>query len=287
MFLNVPLHIMWYQFITLQVTLPILSPCVPLNGILVFKHLGSNLLNIVILWTLRVIPGGHPKGPRNFGTIFRLRLSKVNITRHKNVVVPIIHDISKQNNSQLIHQHFGRVSISIWQLMSKKFIMKGLPKNLPDLEEPWPIRLFTKATKIPIGPNNNVSNIVPVFMLQMNITFFNVESISGFTSNFVSIWSATSQPFCFLSIIKTLLIYIIKFKVNTLRKKDNKFAFVWVYKYVSQKLYLEFMRAWHNMNIIVQTTGRDSYYHDVKSWTSNKILSNITRVLMVSFICNK
>ena len=69
--------------------------------------------------------------------------------------------------------------------------MEGLPENLPELEDPCPICLLTKATKISSGPTTDVSKFPPGFMLQMDFAFFNVESIRGFTSTFVAICSAT------------------------------------------------------------------------------------------------
>ena len=41
--------------------------------------------------------------------------------------------------------------------MSIKGLMKGLPKNIPDLEDACPICLLTKATEIPIGWTIDVS----------------------------------------------------------------------------------------------------------------------------------
>ena len=80
--------------------------------------------------------------------------------------------------------------------------MKVLPTNIPDLEEPCHIYLLTKETKIPRGPNINVSKPAPVFMLQMYSAVFNVEIICGSTSNFVPICYSTSYTFEFPSIIK-------------------------------------------------------------------------------------
>ena len=68
--------------------------------------------------------------------------------------------------------------------------MEGLPKNLPDLEEPFHICLLTKATTIPRGPTIYVSKFEPGVMLQMYFAVFNVEIIRGFISTFVAIRSA-------------------------------------------------------------------------------------------------
>ena len=63
-FQTVPLYILWYQFITVHVSLPIPSRWLPLNFMLVFKSLYLNLLNIVVLCNLKVVFGCHPKLPR-------------------------------------------------------------------------------------------------------------------------------------------------------------------------------------------------------------------------------
>ena len=74
--------------------------------------------------------------------------------------------------------------------MTRKGLMEGLSKNLHDLEEPCPICLLAKATKITRSTTMDVSKISPGFMLQIYFSFFNVESIHGFTSIFVAICSA-------------------------------------------------------------------------------------------------
>ena len=84
-FLNDPLYIQWDQFITVQITFPIKYNLVTLNDILVFKRLCMNLLNIVILWILKVVLGGHPVRLRTIWTIFKSKLSKGTI--HKKVIL--------------------------------------------------------------------------------------------------------------------------------------------------------------------------------------------------------
>ena len=51
-------------------------------------------------------------------------------------MVPTICGISKHNISQFIHQSFGQVSTTILLGTLNKGIMKGLIKNVPELEEP-------------------------------------------------------------------------------------------------------------------------------------------------------
>ena len=65
--------------------------------------------------------------------------------------------------------------------------MESLPENISELEEPCPICLLTKATKISRGQTTDVSKFAPRFMIQMYFAFFNVESICEFTSTFVAV----------------------------------------------------------------------------------------------------
>ena len=55
--------------------------------------------------------------------------------------------------------------------MERKVLMKGIPENLPDLEDTFPIYLFNNETKIPRGPTIDVSKVAPGFMLQTNFEF--------------------------------------------------------------------------------------------------------------------
>ena len=109
--------------------------------------------------------------------------------------------------------------------------MEGLPTNPPDLDEPCPIYILIKETEIPKGPTTDVSKLAPWFMLQIYFSFFNIESIRGFTLNFFDKWCANSYPFGFPSISRRLLLYIFKFLVTTLRNQDKKVAFIGVDKY--------------------------------------------------------
>ena len=115
--------------------------------------------------------------------------------------------------------------------MARKGLIEGLPENIPDLQELCPICLFTKATKIPRGPTTDISTFSPCFILQMDFSFFNVESIHVFPSIFVDICSATSCPFGFSSRSKIPPIYILKFLVTKLRIQNKKFALVRVDEY--------------------------------------------------------
>ena len=113
--------------------------------------------------------------------------------------------------------------------MARKLLMQVLPTNLPELEGPLPIFLSTKATEIPRCPNIDVSEFYPGFMIQMDLSFFNVESIRGFTSKFVAICSATSYHFGFPHRRKFPYIDIIKLIVTKLSNKDKKFhSYGWI-----------------------------------------------------------
>ena len=70
--------------------------------------------------------------------------------------------------------------------------MKGLPKNLPDFKDSFHICLLTKATKSPIFPTIDVSIFSSGFMLYIHFSFYNFESIRGFTLTCVAICSAAS-----------------------------------------------------------------------------------------------
>ena len=84
-----------------------------------------------------------------------------------NFVVSTICDLSKQEISQLVHQKFGHVSICRLKRMARKGIMDGLPTNIPDLEDTFPIFLLTKATEIPRSSTIEVSKFPPGFMFKM------------------------------------------------------------------------------------------------------------------------
>ena len=160
--------------------------------------------------------------------------------------------------------------------------MEGLPENLPDLEEPFPICLLTKKTKIIIYPTTDVSNFAPGFMLHMNFAFFNVEGILGFTSTFVAICSITSHPFGITYRSDYPPLEIFKFIVTTLRNQDKKVAFFRVDEYGALAISSEFMNTCHDMNTIVQTTCGDESSINGKSESPNKTLDHIKKYFILN-----
>ena len=141
---------------------------------------------------------------------------------------------------------------------------------------------MTKATEIAIGPTTDVLKFAPGFMLHIDVVFYNVESIFVFTSNFVAICSATSYPFGFTSISKRTPIDTLKRFVATLGNQDIKFSFIRVDEDGALGRSYEFMKTCHNMDIIVQTTGKDASSLNGKIRTLNNTLDNITRDLLMN-----
>ena len=160
--------------------------------------------------------------------------------------------------------------------------MEGLPENLPDLGKTYPIFFLTKATKITRGLTTYDLKFPPGFMLHMDFPFFIVESICVFTSNVVVICYATSHPFVFPYRSKRSPLDILKCIVTTLMNQDKKVAFIWVDEYVTLAIYSIFIKTCKNMNIIVQTTGGDASYLNVKIKITNKKFDNITRALLLN-----
>ena len=119
-------------------------------------------------------------------------------------------------------------------------------------------------------------------MLQMYFAFFNVESISGFTSSFVAICSITSHPFGFTPRIKRITLDILRFLATKFRNQDNKVEFIRVEKDGALARSSEFMKTCNNKNTIVQTTGGDASALNGKTESPNKTLDNIKRSLLLN-----
>ena len=67
-----------------------------------------------------------------------------------------------------------------------------------------------------------------------------------------------------------------------MRNQDKKLAFIRVDEDGALARSSEFMKTYHNINIIVHTTGGDASYINVKSGSPNKTLDNIMRVLILN-----
>ena len=121
----------------------------------------------------------------------------------------------------------------------------------------------------------------------MDISFFNAESIRGFTSTFLTICSATSYPFGLTYISKCPPLDILKFLVTKSKNQDKKVAFIQVDEYEALSISSKFMKKCHIMNIIVQNTGADAYSLIGKNEIPNKTLANITRAILLNSIHKK
>ena len=124
--------------------------------------------------------------------------------------------------------------------------------NLIKSEEPCPIWILTKSTKITICNNIDVSKFASGFILQMDFSFLNVERFRGFTSTFVTICFATIYHFRLKPTSKHPPLNTLKSFMNTLRNKDKKVALVWVDEDGAMETSSELMSTRHNMNIIFQ-----------------------------------
>ena len=125
------------------------------------------------------------------------------------------------------------------------------------------------------------------FTLQIYFSFFNVERIRGFTSNFVAINSLTSHPFGYPSRSKYLPLEILKLLVTKLRNQDKKFALIQVDEDGALERSSEFITKCHNMNILGQNTVGYTSSLNGKRKITNKKLDNITRDLLLKSIHKK
>ena len=114
-------------------------------------------------------------------------------------------------------------------------------------------------------------------MLQLNLAFFNVESIHGFTSTSVTIFYANYHPFGFPYMSKQPPIDTTTCFFAELCHQDNKVTFVQLGKYGALERSSGFMRTCHNNNITVQTIVEGASSRNGKSGSPKKKLDNITR----------
>ena len=124
-------------------------------------------------------------------------------------------------------------------------------------------------------------------MIQMYFSFFNVDSIRGFTSTFVAICYATLHLFGFTSRSKHPPLDILKFLVTTLINQDKKVAFVRVDADEELEGSSESMKTCHQMYIILQTTGADAPSLNDNSKIPNTTLANIKLYLLLKSIHKK
>ena len=95
-------------------------------------------------------------------------------------------------------------------------------------------------------------------MLQIDFVSFNVESICGFTSDFVDMCYIYSHPFGSPFRRNHPPLYILNVFVTTLTNQDKNFAFLQVDKDGAISRFSGCIKTCQNMNIIVKTTSEDA-----------------------------
>ena len=97
------------------------------------------------------------------------------------------------------------------------------------MEETYHVCLMTKSTKNTIGLTIDVSKCAPGLMLQIDFSFFNVESIRGFTSTSEAIYSATSYPLGFPPRSKLPPLDILKnIAITMMNRTKNVYLSEWI-----------------------------------------------------------
>ena len=128
--------------------------------------------------------------------------------------------------------------------------MEGILKNLPDLEDPWPIFFLTKGIKLPelqsLMPQNP-----PLGSCFIWILCFKCLTHLLIYLDFCGYMFCYFKPLWFTSKSKRMPIDVLKFLVSI---KDKNDAFICVEKYGALARSYEFMKTCHNMKIIFQTT---------------------------------
>ena len=150
------------------------------------------------------------------------------------------------------------------------------------MEETYHVCLMTKSTKNTIGLTIDVSKCAPGLMLQIDFSFFNVESIRGFTSTSEAIYSATSYPLGFPPRSKLPPLDILKNIAITMMNQDEKCLFVRVDKDGTLEISSEYTSTRNNINIIIKTISGDEFSLNVKSEIPNKSVDNIKRDLLLN-----
>lgn len=132
-------------------------------------------------------------------------------------------------DNQLIHQCFDHRSIDKIVRMKKENIMRGLPSNITTFHNEYscPICLLTKSTKI----NRNKIIVSKIQhkrgeKFSMDFSFWNKQSIRGFTSLLTVICVHTRFSFAFPTHHKRPPLATIAWLINILRKQGFPVTYI-------------------------------------------------------------
>lgn len=176
-----------------------------------------------------------------------------------------------------IHQKMQHASHARIQKMADLGIVKGLPKKIPKLSVPCPICMIAKATRLIRQPTVDMSNVPIGTRIQADFTFFNVESIRGFTSAFNVIESTVSYPFGFPSRSKRPPVSILKYIVSVLRSFGFSVKIIRLDEGGELAKSADFMQTVYDLNMIPEFTGGYASTINGKVERPNRTLKNMVR----------
>lgn len=166
-------------------------------------------------------------------------------------IIPSLH-----MQSLLTHLKFGCKNMRSIMHMVKHESLTHMPTSVADLDHPCPICIRCKLPKLRRNPSQSTAHLKPGEMLQMDFSFFNKQSIRGFTSYLSCLCVATKYSFKFCTRYKRAPVDIIKWIIQTINNQGHQV------KYVRFDEGGELARS-HEINsmlveefqIIMQTTG--------------------------------
>ena len=161
-----------------------------------------------------------------------------------------------QQQAMYFHIRFGHQNMDYIRELAKQGIVKGIPKNLPDLKYQCPICKICKGTRIPRGGPVDHTQLPKGARIHADFIIFNTESCRQFKSALLITEATTRMKWAFTTRSRNVPVQQFRFLVNHLRQQGYSVNELRVDEDGALARSTNFMKLCHEeLNMAVQSTG--------------------------------
>ena len=201
-----------------------------------------------------------------------------------NIMPPKINTLraADPNLALYLHIKLGHINENYLQIMAKRGLIDGVPKNIGKLKFKCPICTIANGQKMPRGPIVNTAELRKGVRLHADFAIVNKESCREFVAAFCIFDAKTRHPWGFPTRSRRPPIGILKWLVLNLRRQGLEVIELRVDEDGSLANSTEFMAMCRDeLNLTVQTTGGYASTINGKAETPNRTIKRMIRTMLI------
>ena len=214
-----------------------------------------------------------------------LHVVQIQNSSNMHTTQPIISTLEhKHNNNQFIHQQFDHRSMNMIIDMKRNKLMEGLPSTITKFHSTYncPICQIAHATKVSTNKTSQCPPMKPGEWFCLDYSFWNQNSIRGFTSLLTAICLATRYSFVFPTRHKRPPLATIKWFINTLRRQGYPVLYIQTDEGGELGRSTDFLQLLTQSDCIYMGTGRSGSSFNGLVERPNRTIANSVRAKLLN-----